>query len=72
MFKRVLFRGAVFVGSLVATIKVLDKIEEVDKKRRAKVKSIKINSNKKDEKTEEEKFGEGLKEHGFQEMVVTE
>lgn len=35
MFKKVLFRGTVFIGSFIATVKMLDKIEEkVDKKRK--------------------------------------
>jgi hypothetical protein len=56
MLTRVLFRGTVFIGSIIATCKMLDKIEEVDKKRKAaktkKVISIKEEVNK--ELTEED------------------
>jgi hypothetical protein len=54
MFKRVLFRGTVFIGGFIATIKMLDKIEEADKKRK-EAKAKKENSKEvKKELTEEE------------------
>lgn len=46
MFKKVLFRGTVLIGSLVATVTMLDKIEEAGKKYK-KTKAEKKNSNKK-------------------------
>jgi len=52
MFKKVLFRGTVFIGSFIATIKMLDKIEEIDKKRK-EAKTKKENSKKEEELTEE-------------------
>jgi len=68
MIKKMLTRGTVMVVSLIAAQKVIAKLEKESLKRDDK--SKKKDSEKKDEITDEERFGEILKEHGFQEMEV--